>query len=96
MSALENETTADATTFEHFEREWTIPTRKHLSHLRRLRDELRAGAASQALVLVETFLDTEQFDALVEIDPDEEQLTLFAGEIAKRLGFGSPGNSSSS
>lgn len=92
-SALENETAGATTTFEHFDREWTIPTRKHLSHLRRLRDELRAGAASQALVLVETFLDEEQFEALVDIDPDEEQLTLFAGEIAKRLGFGSPGNS---
>ncbi len=92
MSALENETTAETTTFEALGRTWTLPTRRHLSHLKRISDELRAGYKSQSLVLAEVFLDEEQFEALLEIDPDEEQLTIFAGDIAKHMGYGDAGN----
>lgn len=96
MSALENETTVETTTFEHFDREWAIPTQRHLSHIKRLRDEGRRGWASGDLVLVETFLGEKQFDDLLVIDPTEVELAEFANEIATRLGFGSSGNSSSS
>lgn len=95
-SALEAEVTGETTTFEHFGREWTIPTQRHLSHLRHMRDELREGFASQALIMAETFLNEQQFDALLDIDPDEAALTEFAREIGSRLGFGGSGNSSSS
>ena len=96
MSALKNETTADTTTFEHFGREWTIPTKRHLSHLTRMRDEGRRGWASPDLILAETFLGEKQFADLVKIDPDDEALSEFAEEIGSRLGFGGSGNSQSS
>ena len=92
QSALENEATAETTTFEHFDREWTIPAQRHLSHLRRLRDELRRGFASVDLTIVETFLDADQLAELTKIDPDERALAEFSGEISRRLGFGSSGN----
>lgn len=92
MSALENETTGDTTTFEFFGREWTIPSSRHFSHLRRLRDEGRKGWSSPDLILIETFLDDAQIDDLLDLDPDEGQLAEFGNEIAKRLGFGDSGN----
>lgn len=95
MSAVENETTAETTTFEHFGRKWTIPARRHLSHMRRLRDESRRTGFVD-LLLAETFLDAEQFDALCEIDPDDQALSDFGDKIGKLLGFGGSGNSSSS
>lgn len=92
MSALEDQTTSETTTFEHFGREWTIPAKRHLSHLRQLRDEGRKGWASPDLILIETFLDEAQLDDLLDLDPDEEQMSEFGNEIAKRLGFGTSGN----
>ena len=91
-SALENETTADTTTLDGFGRSWVIPTRRHLSHLRRMRDEGRRGWAGPDLILVETFLGAEQFEELVDLDPDEQELSDFADEIGRRLGFGGSGN----
>lgn len=96
MSALENETTGDDIKFEHFGRTWSVPARRHLSHLRRLRDEGRRGWASPDLILIETFLNEGQIDDLLDIDPDEVELAKFGEQIAKALGFGSAGNSASS
>lgn len=96
-SALENEATgAETTTFEHFGREWTVPAQRHLSHLRRLRDEMRRGFANIDLILAETFLAEADLIELARIDPDEEALSAFGSEIAKAMGFGNSGNSSSS
>lgn len=96
MSALENETLHETTTFEHFGRSWTVPTRRHLSHIKRMRDELKSGVGSVDLMLAETFLSADEFNALLEIDPDEVQLDEFTDQIAKALGTGGSGNSSPS
>lgn len=92
-SPLETETLHDTTTFEHFDREWTVPTKRHLSHLRRMRDEMRAGISDVNLMIAETFLSPADFDALLVIDPDEDQLDKFTEQISKALGLGNSGNS---
>lgn len=93
MSALENETTSDTATFEFFDREWTVPTKRHLSHLVKMRDEMRAGTTSADLMIAETFLSGDQFDALLEIDPNEADLDAFTQKISDTLGLGTSGNS---
>lgn len=93
MSALENETLHATTTFKHFDREWTVPTKRHLSHIRKMRDALRLPYTDVNLVVAETFLPSEEFDALLEIDPDEDAFNEFVGEISKALGVGDKGNS---
>lgn len=93
MSALENETLHDTTTFEFFDREWTVPTKRHLSHIRKMRDEIRSGVGTTDLMIAEVFLTPDQFDALLEIDPTEEQLDAFTTKVAEALGLGSSGNS---
>lgn len=92
-SPLETETLNDTTTFKHFDREWTVPTKRHLSHLRRMRDEMRAGITDVNLMIAETFLSPAEFDALLEVDPDEDQLDEFTEQISKSLGLGNSGNS---
>jgi hypothetical protein len=93
-SPLETETTSDGTTtFEHFDREWTVPTRRHLSHIKAMRDGLQVPYTSANLVVAETFLTAGQFDALLEVDPDEDALNEFVGKISKALGVGDSGNS---
>jgi hypothetical protein len=96
MSALENEVTADTTTFEFFDREWTVPTKRHLSHIKRMRDEMRSGVGTIDLMIAETFLSADQFDALLDLDPDETQLDAFTTKISEALGTGDSGNSSPS
>lgn len=92
-SHLETETTQVATTFEHFGREWTVPTRRHLSHIKKMRDELRAGVMDYNLLVAETFLSADDFDALLKVDPDEKSFDEFVGLVAKKLGLGDKGNS---
>lgn len=93
MSALENETLHESTTFEAFGREWTVPTRRHLSHIKKMRDEMRGGVGTVDLMIAETFLSPADFDALLEIDPTEDELDAFTTEISKALGVGDSGNS---
>jgi len=92
-SPLETETLHDTTTFEHFDREWTIPTKRHLSHIKKMRDELRAGVLDYNLLTAETFLTPDDLDALLDIDPDEDAFEEFIQKIAKSLGLGDKGNS---
>lgn len=96
MSALENETTADTTTFEAFGREWTVPTKRHLSHIKAMRDAMRVGYGGIDLMIAETFLSGDDFDALLDIDPDEDALDEFTTKISECLGLKSSGNSSPS
>lgn len=96
MSALENEVTADTATFEFFDREWTVPTKRHLSHIKKMRDEMRSGVGTIDLMIAETFLSSDQFGALVDIDPDETELDAFTTKISEALGMGDSGNSSPS
>jgi hypothetical protein len=93
-SPLESETTGDGTTtFEHFDREWTVPTRRHLSHIKAMRDGVRDGVGTWDLLIAETFLTAEQFDDLLVIDPTEQQLDEFTTKVSQALGMGSSGNS---
>lgn len=108
MSALDTETTSEFTTFEHFGRSWSIPTKRHASHVRALRDMLRLSAAvgGMDLTIAETFLSPEvsphnqqepdQFEALLDIDPTDDELDAFATAIGKAMGVGDKGNSSPS
>jgi hypothetical protein len=84
---------AGTTTFEHFGREWTVPTKRHLSHIKRMRDEMRAGVGDMNLLIAETFLSPEEFDALLALDPDEDRLDKFTDKIAEALGLRDSGNS---
>ena len=93
MSALENETLSETTTFEHFGREWSVPTKRHLSHLRKMRDAMNSGYGTVDLMIAETFLSDEDFGALCDIDPDEAQLDEFTQKISDSLGLGDSGNS---
>lgn len=93
MSALETETLHDTTSFDHFGRSWTVPTKRHLSHIRKMRDELRSGIGDLDLMIVETFLSAEDFDALCKIDPDEDALGEFRDAMSTAMGLGDSGNS---
>lgn len=97
-SPLETETTAttDTVTFKYFDREWTVPTKQHLSHIKKIRDEMRAGIGTVDLMIAETFLSPEDFDALLEIDPRVDDLDNFTSEISKVMGLGGSGNYSPS
>ena len=96
MSALENETKHESASFEFFDREWTVPTKRHLSHIVKMRDELKSGVGSVDLLIAETFLSADQFATLLEVDPDEAQLDEFTQRISDVMGLGNSGNSSPS
>jgi hypothetical protein len=82
----ETEATSDTQTVTYFDREWTLPTKVRLSHMRALRrDASNVG-------IIDAFLSDEDAAALDEIDPDEDQLDAFTDEIGKALGFVSSGN----
>lgn len=104
MSHLENEVTSDFATFEHFDREWSVPNKRHLSHLRWMKAEMAGGVGTIDLMVAEAFLspavsgrnqqDPDQFDALVSLDPDEGDLRDFCGKLSQALGTGeTSGNS---
>lgn len=92
-SPLEAETNFETVTFNFFARAWTVPAKRHFSHIKRMRDELQAGFQDYNVLTCETLLNTEQLSALAAIDPDEDQLNEFVGEIAKAMGLGGSGNS---
>lgn len=108
MSAIDTEANSDFVTFEHFGRSWSIPTKRHASHVRALRDMFRVSSMVGGidLTIAETFLspgtsphnqqEPDQFDALLELDPDDDALSEFATELGKAMGLGGSGNSSPS
>lgn len=87
MSALENETTKDEATFEHFGRTWRVPSKVRFTH----REKLNANPTDVGIVY--TFLDGEQIQALREIDPTDDELDKFTDAIAAATGLVSAGNS---
>jgi len=93
MSALENETNGETTTFEHFGRTWTVPTQRHLRHLKALTDETRRMGGLTQVFIVQTFLSEEEFADLLELDPGETRFEEFADKVAATVGVGSSGNS---
>jgi hypothetical protein len=103
MSALENETLANSTTFDALGRSWTVPTKRNAAHLRWMQHELRLGVVANDLMVAEAFLSPavsksnqqkpDQFADLMALEPDEDKLDEFASSIAKALGLGDSGNS---
>lgn len=95
-TGLEAETRHETTTFDHFGHTWSVPTKRHLSHIKKMRDEIRAGVSSYDLLVAETMLTEDQFLKLIGIDPSEDRLDEFVGEIAKAMGLNNSGNSAPS
>lgn len=90
---LEAEATGeDVATFDFFDRTWHVPTRRRLSHVKKMRDELQSGFGEWNLLIAETFLPADEFAALVEIDPTVDELKDFAEKISAAL-TGAGGNS---
>jgi hypothetical protein len=96
MTDLETETDGDTTTFEHFGRGWTIPVRRHHSHVKQVKDILRSEGYLDADDIASIYLAPEQYDELVALDVTEFQLGEFATALSQALGLGSPGNSAPS
>ena len=90
---LEAETRWETTTFDHFDRTWTVPTKRHLSHLKKLQAGVNLPGADMDVVAAEVMLGPDQFAQLLEIDPSEPELSEFVGKIAKAMGLGKQGNS---
>lgn len=91
--SLETEATQDTVTIEHFDREWTVPAKRHLSHIKAMKDEVREGFGLTYAFLAELFLGEEQFADLLKIDPVEDDLEAFGTKVAEALGLGDAGNS---
>lgn len=92
-SPLENETTSDVTTFDHFGRSWTVPTQRHHKHIRETKKILREEGSLDADDIAAIYLPADEYEALLEMDLPMGELDSFANEIAKHLGFGGSGNS---
>lgn len=90
---LEAETTIETTTFDHFGLTWTVPAKRHLSHIKKMRDEIRSGVYDYNVLVAETMLSAEDFDALMELNPAEDKLNEFVADLARAMGLGSSGNS---
>ena len=93
MSDIKSETLSETTTFKALDREWTVPSRRHLSHILKLEERHEQGRALTSSFIIKTFLDADQWADLLALDPDEGQLEVFATEIADALGVGDSGNS---
>lgn len=93
MSDIKSETLSDAASFDALGRSWSVPSKRHLSHILKLETRQEQGRPLTASFLIQTFLDADQWSDLVGLDPDEGQLEEFATEIAGALGVGEAGNS---
>jgi hypothetical protein len=86
----------ETTTFEHFGREWTVPTRQHHRQARQMKAVLRQFGELDADDVAEIFLSKEDYQALLELDVPTEELDPFSTKIAQALGMRETGNSSPS
>jgi IS4 transposase len=91
--SLKTETAAETTTVTHLGREWTVPVRRHLSHILAAEARFEKGLALTGTFIVRTFLSDEEFAELVELDPTEDQIDDLAGKISEAIGTGDTGNS---
>lgn len=93
-SALENETTGTANKVEHFGRSWTLPSKLGLQEERRLNAIMAAQFVhNEAAAIAEAYLSSEDFEALLEINPTRPEQSDFANAIVAAMGFDSAGNS---
>lgn len=90
---LENEATDTPQTFEHFGREWSVPSQRHHSHIRKIKTILREEGSVDADDVAEVYLSPEDYDALVALDVTGPDLTDFANKLAEAMGMGDSGNS---
>lgn len=94
MSALDHETSDTPNTIDAFDRAWPVPARIGLKDTRRLDAILRAQMVTDYDgALAEAFLSDEDFAALVELNPDPDQMDDFGNKIAAAVGLGGRGNS---
>jgi hypothetical protein len=94
--SLDTETQGDTTTIEHFGREWTVPTKRHHKHIRQTKTVLRLYGNLDADDVAEIFLSAEDYQALLDLDVEHDELDAFSSKIAKALGMGDRGNSTPS
>jgi hypothetical protein len=94
--SLDTETQGDTTTIEHFGREWTVPTKRHHTHIRKTKAILRQFGQMDADDVAEVFLSPEDYQALLDLDVEQDALDDFSTKIAKALGMGDRGNSTPS
>lgn len=74
-------TGAETVEFEHFGRMWHAPAKVRLSHQRKLRkDPSNVG-------LVDTFLPSDEVEALDAIDPTDDELDAFTDDLLKAMGL---------
>jgi hypothetical protein len=94
-SDLETEATSpyDTTTFEHFGRTWTVPTKRHHKHLVQVKQIARREGSVDADDIALVYLSDEEYDTLLELDVTYDELGGFANAIAKAMGVGDAGNS---
>lgn len=101
-SALARETTGDGLAdVDAIGTTWRVPTRRHLKHFVALNSGMSSGAAS-VFVIARTFLDPavsaqnqqkpDQWEALLDLDPSEENLAELTDKIGGALGLGDAGN----
>lgn len=95
-SALEAEVSSDTATFNHFGRDWSVPTRRQHRHIIETKRILRDEGSLDADDVARIFLSDEQYAALVDLNASESDLDDFARKIAEALGIGDSGNSSPS
>ena len=95
-SALEAEVSGDTATFNHFGRDWTVPTARHHRHIIETKRIIRAEGFVDADDVARIYLSDDEYDALVELDLSSDDLDGFASKIAEAMGLGSSGNSSPS
>lgn len=95
-SALEAEVSSDSATFNHFGRDWTVPTRRHHRHIIETKRIIREEGSVDADDIARIYLPADQYDALVALDLPSDDLDGFATKIAEALGVGDSGNSSPS
>lgn len=95
MSDLETETTTPdgTTTFEHFGRTWTVPVKRQHSHLRHIKQIIRTEGSVDVDDICLIYLPDEEYDALVALDVDVDELGEFADHVSKTIGLGDAGNS---
>ena len=90
---LEAEATSDVHTFEMFGRPWSVPTKQRHAHIVESKKILRAEGGLDADDIAGIYLETDDYQALLDLDVSSDELAEFATEIAKAMGLGSSGNS---
>jgi hypothetical protein len=86
-----NEATRETAEFEHFGKKWTVPAKQRLSHMEAFRQVL-AQSANPDLAMVHAYLPADQVRALLDVDPDADELDEFTTAMAKALGYKDSGN----